>query len=194
MAFQTLGFKCAFTVEVDPEFPGDGDWGCPVAAFDRTGSVMPAFESRWGTPLVARVQPHSGQDWVAMFAAGGLGSLRGVFATPSPRLVAVVVDGLAYLVDSRSPGLPAEIVQDQVHQVEPCHDPPLVLLAGFLDLVAIGPGGIAWKTPRLCVDGLEVHHAGRTGIECSCDDDGKRPITLDPATGKQIDGTRLGLQ
>ncbi|MDQ3641180.1 MAG: hypothetical protein M3450_06895 [Actinomycetota bacterium] len=90
--------------------------------------------------------------------------------------------------------MPAEIVQDQVHQVEPCHDPPLVLFAGFLDLVAIAPVGIAWRTPRLCVDGLEVHHAGRTGIECSCDGDGKRPITLDPATGEQIDGTRLGFQ
>jgi hypothetical protein len=74
VAFETLGFECAFTVEVDPEFPGDGDWGCPVVGFDRTGGVMPAFESRWGTPLVARVQPDSGQAWVAMFAAGGLGS------------------------------------------------------------------------------------------------------------------------
>lgn len=190
-----LGFQCAYTVGVDPEFPGNGDWDCPVVGFDRTGAVTPAFESRWGTPYVARVQPYSGEHWVAMFPAGGLGSLRGVFATPSPHLVAVVVDGLAYLVDSRSPGLAAQIVQDQVHQVEACHDPPLVLFAGILDLVAIGPVGIAWKTPRLCIEGLEVRHAGRMGIECSCDGDGgELTITLDPATGGQIEGTRLGLQ
>ncbi|MEA2825620.1 MAG: hypothetical protein QOG43_59 [Actinomycetota bacterium] len=27
---QTLGFHASYTVEVDPEFPGDGDWGCPL--------------------------------------------------------------------------------------------------------------------------------------------------------------------
>ena len=52
---------------VDPESPGSGDWGCPVVGFDRTGAVMPDFDSRWGAPFVVRIEPTGGtsgwQGW-----------------------------------------------------------------------------------------------------------------------------------
>ena len=119
-------------------------------------------------------------------------SLRGAFATPNSRSLVVVVDGLAYLVDVARPSTPARIVHDQVHQVVPTSEPPLLLLVRFIDVVAIGPDGVAWATPRLCVDDLQVVRAGPTGIECSCDNLGGTPtITLDPRTGAQIAGTRL---
>src|SRR5205823_13915251 len=73
-----------------------------------------------GTPLVARIEPATGRVWVAMFAAGGLGSFRGAFSTPMPQLLAVVVNGLAYLVNVEHPESAAEIVHEQVHQVVPC--------------------------------------------------------------------------
>src|SRR5580698_7597501 len=99
-------FSSAYTIEVDPEFPGDGNWDCPVVGFDRDGSVMPDFDSRWGPPFLVRIHPHDGEDWVAMLAAGGLGGLRGAYTTPEAHLMAVVVDGLVYLVDTRTPGIP----------------------------------------------------------------------------------------
>ena len=150
-SFEAFGFEPAFRLEVDPEFPGDGDWDCPVFGFDRHGSVMPQFDSRWGTPFVIRVQRLRGPEWVALFAAGGLGSLRGAFATPAPNLAVIVVDGLAYLIDATAPGAQATIVHDQVHQVVSCDEPPLLLLVRSIDLVAVGRTGIAWSTPRLCV-------------------------------------------
>ena len=191
-SLETFGFLPNFSVEVDPEFPGDGDWRCPVVGFDRDGSIMSEFDSPWGTPLIVRVEPSSGPGWIGMFAAGGLGSQRGVFATPAPDLLAVVVDGLAYLVDSSSPGEHAQTVHDQVHQVVPSEVPPLLLLVRFSDLVAVGRTGVAWRTPRLCVDDLEVWHAGPGGIVCSCDNlRGTPTITLDPTTGLQVEGSRL---
>jgi hypothetical protein len=145
-----------------------------------------------GPPFVVLIDPDGGQHWVAMLEAGGLGGLRGAFATPEPHLLAVVVDGLTSLLDARSPGLPAQIVYDQVHQVVPIADPPLLLFVRFFDIVAIGPTGIAWRTPRLCVDDLDVREVDAGGIVCSCDNLGGTPtITLDPATGAQVDGTRL---
>jgi hypothetical protein len=192
LSFDTAAFDPAFAVEIGPEFPGDGRWRCPVVRFDRDGGVMSKFDSRWGTPFIVRIRPRSGNDWIAMFAAGGLGTMRGAFATPSPHLLVVVVDGLGYLVDATMPGARAEIVHDQVHQVVPCADPPLVLLVRFIDVVALGPFGVAWATPRLCVDGLEVLNADRRGIVCSCDNLGGTPtLTLDPVSGAQLDGTRL---
>ena len=85
LAFQTLGFECAYTVAVDPDFPGNGDWDCPVVAFDRMGVVTPAFECRWGHAF--------GRSSSATQSGPECGS---------PHVVAIVVDGLAYLVDSRS--------------------------------------------------------------------------------------------
>ncbi len=185
-------FASAYTIEVDPEFPGNGEWGCPVVGFDRSGAVMPDFDSRWGTPFIVRIQPDGGQEWVAMLAAGGLGHLRDAFVTPEPHLLAVVADGLAYLLDARSREIPAQIVHDQVHQVVPSSDPPLLLFVRFIDIVAVGPSGIAWRTPRLCVDDLEVREVGPDGIVCSCDNlGGTATITLDPATGDQVEGARL---
>lgn len=192
MTDEKSAFASSYTIEVDPEFPGSGDWGCPVVGFDRTGAVMPDFDSRWGAPFVVRIEPTGGDQWVAMLAAGGLGSLRGAFVTPAPQLLAVVVDGLAYLLDTRSPGHSAQIIHDQVRQVVPVSDPLLLLFVRFIDIVALGPTGIAWRTPRLCVDDLEVREVGPTGIVCSCDNLGGTPtITLDPATGTQVEGTRL---
>lgn len=68
----------------------------------------------------------------------------------------------------------------------------MLLLVRFIDIVALGPSGVAWTTHRLCVDGLEVLHADRRGIVCSCGNLGGTPtLTLDPLTGAQLDGTRL---
>ena len=86
------GFESAFAVEVDPEFPAAGDWGCEVIGFDRDGNAVGDFVSRWGAPLVARIEPAAGPAWVAMFAAGGLGSFRGSSQRqrrPSSRLLSM---------------------------------------------------------------------------------------------------------
>ena len=153
---------------------------------------MTIFDSRWGTPFVARIEPASGTSWVAMFAAGGLGSFRGAFATPDPRSLVVVADGLAYLVDTERPSNSAAVIYDQVHQVVPCREPRLLLLVRFIDIVALGTAGVAWSTTRLCVDDLWVRRVERHTIVCSCDNlGGTSTITLDAASGAQIDGTRL---
>ena len=65
-------------------------------------------------------------------------------------------------------------------------------MAGFTDVTALGPEGVAWRTSRLCVDDLKIQRVTRDGIVCSCDNLGGTPtITLDPATGAQTEGTRF---
>jgi len=195
MELEANGFVSAFAVEVDPEFPAAGEWGCEVVGVDRDGHVVRDFVSRWGAPLVARIEPVDRPAWVAMFAAGGLGSFRGVFATPALTKLAVVVDGLAYVVETARPPTEAAVVFDGVHAVAACGDPPLLLLVTEIDILALGPSDVAWRTPRLCLDDLQVRLADRDGIVCSCDNSaagwGRGEIVLDPTSGAQVAGTRF---
>jgi hypothetical protein len=191
-AMVTFDFEPSFALEADPEFPDDGDWGCPSYGFGRDGRVADDFDSRWGTPAIYRIKTAEGRSWVGMFAAGGLGQLRAAFACPSPTLLCVLADGLAYLVDVESPASGAVIAHDQVGQVVGSTTPPLLLLVRFIDIVAVGPHGIAWKSPRLCVDDLVVRKVTVDAIACTGDNLGGAPeILVDPATGEWLGGSRL---
>jgi hypothetical protein len=189
---EAFHFSPEFRVNVDPEFPGDGDWGCAVFGFDRDGRLQESFDSRWGAPTVVEVMPVEGERWIGQFAAGGLGGVSGVYATPSPRQLCVVTDGLAYLVDVDRAHLGARVVHDQVGQIEAVVDPGLLLLVRFIDIVAVGPDGVAWRSLRLALDDLHVVSTTGGLIWCSLDNLGWSPtIALDAATGEQRDGTRL---
>ena len=104
-----------------------------------------------------------------------------------------MVDGLAYLVRVDQPEAGALIAHDQVRQVVPVLGQPLLLLVRFIDIVAIGPTGIAWRTDRLVVDDLKVIAAGPKSIVCRGElfDGGPSTIELDPGSGAQTAGTRL---
>jgi hypothetical protein len=190
--FETLGFDPGFVVELEPEFPGNGDWRVPTFGYDRMGNVVEAFESRWGTPLVLTVKPDEAADWVGMFAAGGLGELTGVFACPGANDMCVVAAGEAYLVDVTRPANGAVMAQNTVCQVLRVARMSLLLLVRPWDIVAVGPAGITWRTQRLAVDDLRVEQADETSIVCTCDNLGGTPtIEVQTSTGIQISGTPL---
>lgn len=180
------GFEPAYEIEIDPEFAPDGEWSCPVFAFDRVGRLVDDFVSRWGTPIVVRVRPGTAAEWVGQFPAGGLVGVDGVFACPAPTQMCVVVDGLAFLVDV---GAPAQTlaVHDQVRQVVPVVGAPLLLLVSYVDIVAIGPEGIAWRSPRLALDGLRVLDACADGIRCeeATMEDSPENFVVSPTTGER---------
>lgn len=190
---ERFSFDPEYVVVSDPEFPGNGDWGCAVHGFARDGNVVPEIQSTWGAPLVGEVTLAEGGRWVGMFEASGLGGTTGLFATPSPGGLCAVVDGLAYLVDVENPERGAALMKHQVHQVVGAQaEPPLLLVVGPTDLVAVGIDGIEWATPRLAVDDLRVEFVKGNRITCSLDSLGGSPtIVLDAKTGDQIEGTRL---
>lgn len=119
---------------------------------------------------------------------------EGVFAAPSRAALCAVVDGLAYLVDVEAPGDGAVIAHDQVSQVVPVPARDLLLLVRMIDIVALGPEGIAWRSARLAVDDLRVEQATAEAIVCSAWmlEDQADEVTLDPSTGDILEGRRLG--
>jgi hypothetical protein len=131
------------------------------------------------------VAPSGGPEWVGLFPAGGLGGMGRVFAGPAPDQLCAVVDGRAYLVRVTRPEAGTIIAHDQVRQVAPVTGAPLLLLLNDTDIVAIGPEGVAWRSPRLAVDSLQVVRADTEGIQCTAGlpSDFETPIVVDPVTG-----------
>jgi hypothetical protein len=191
--FHRFGFEPAYEVDLDPEFPSAGDWPCPVFGFDHDGRVVSEFVSRWGTPLIVRVAPANAAEWVGMFPADGLSGVEGVFAGPGPQQMCVLVGGQAYLVQVDVPEDAAVVAHFQVGQVVPALDPPLLLLVRFMDIVAIGTEGIAWRSPRLAVDDLRVLRADAGGVHCVgyLLGDSLQEFVVDPANGRVSAGARL---
>ncbi len=181
-------FRTDYQVIVDPEFPGDGNWRCPVVGYDRDAAVVDRFEPRWGTPLVLEVEPMAGDRWVGMFEASGLGGTTGVFATPDSARLCAVVDGLAYVVKADD-FEDVAAVKWQVHQVMAVEDSPVLLLVSGIDITALGPSGVLWASPRLALDDLIVRGTVGNIIACSLYSlDGDSTVTLDAMTGRQLSG------
>lgn len=197
MEFRHLGFVPAFEVEVNPEFPGDGDWRCPVYGFDRDGRLVDPFVSRWGSPAVVRVVPDDGAPWVGMFPAGGFGGDSAAFACPAPRHLGVMAEGEVYVIDVLDPARDAAAVAvTDVHQVDAIAEANLLLFVRSVDLVALGPEGPRWRTPRLGLDSLRVVRSTAHEIVCTVDNlavggSEAEEITLDPSTGEQRAGPRF---
>jgi hypothetical protein len=187
--FEAFEYQPAYAVHVGPEYPPGGEWPFPYFCVGRSGRLVEEFEfdsARWGVPLLVRVEPFGGEPWLGNFAAGGLGVERGVFATPSPPHLCVVVDGLAFVVDVRSPALGATIAIDAVVNVLPVAGAPVLLLATDTSLAGIGPDGFVWQRPRIVLDSLRVIRAGADAVVCSGEVATGRmaTITITPTTGE----------
>jgi hypothetical protein len=185
--FERFDFRPAYEIEVDPEFPPDGDWHAPGFFFDRESAVSQS-------PLVIRVVIDQ-ERWIGTFAAG-IDGVRGVFATPDPHRVCCVVSGLAYVVNVMDPGAGAELAHRQTVSVTPVTGMNTLLLVGYVDITALGRGGTEWRSARLVLDDLTVLHASGDEIVCTgtiADDDAPR-ITLDPSTGRVIAGPQINLR
>jgi hypothetical protein len=192
--FDALGFVPAYACEVDPEFPGTGDWGCPHYGFHRDGPATEPFRSRWGAPLIVRVQPAGQERWVGSFEAGCDHDLTSVFACPNPTQALVVCGGQPYLVDVTAPARSTAIDLDPIIHVRRVGDLNLVVLATHLDLTAIGPAGLAWSSERLCLDGLRILDATADGIRCAgygVAGYSVEEFTVDPHDGQVRTGPRF---
>jgi hypothetical protein len=167
--FNRAHFQPAYDVEVAPEFPSHGEWRLPVFGFDGESSVQSEFALRSGSPCIVRVSPRSSGEWIGMFARGGLGGVTAVCATPSPSRLCVIVDGDAYLVNVDAPGDGADVVCSTVEHVAASSEPSFLLFVTGIDMVALGPSGVAWRSPRLAVDDLRVVDVDERGIHCTAD-------------------------
>jgi hypothetical protein len=141
-----LGFDTNYTVDVDIEYPGDGQWGMPVVELI-SGPTLP-------TPApVATIRSAHGREWVLSAGFTGIGD---IFGSPDPDSFCVVerygrvIWMNAETLDQRDQGR-----FDPVH-VAAAADYGLLLLAGPNSIAAIGTDGVRWTASNLVAEDLHI--------------------------------------
>ena len=194
--FDPLGFAPVFTCEVNPEFPGAGVWHCPEFMYwsdpgEHTSGEV--FHSKWGTPLVVRVAPDSGEEWVGFFESGDLSRSTGVFAVASPLHLLAVNGGTGYWVDVKSPRHYAVIPMSPIVEVRRAPGTGIVLATSYSQLAAIDHDGLAWVSERLCLDDLRILDVDATAVRLAGSlVEGEGEFAVDVRTGEPLGGSPFG--
>lgn len=109
--------------------------------------------------VLVKVAP-SGNDtpWFGTFSFGepqGV-KINSVFSCPERDKLCVVAAGRGYIVSANSPAKTYEIPALPITDVRVVLEKGLLLFADFTKIVAIGKGGLAWKSGRLSWDGVQI--------------------------------------
>jgi hypothetical protein len=141
--------------------------------------------------LEVLIQPSGHSPFLATFALGFAqpGALSGLWSCPAPDDLCAVAGGYAYIVSSRDPAQFTHIAFRPVLEIRPLPEHNLLLFAGHHALLAWGPTGQAWQSPRLSSEGLritEIRGDQLDGFGWDLLTDREIPFTLDLRTGQGI--------
>jgi hypothetical protein len=115
----------------------------------------------------------------------------GIHACPRPDDLLAIAGGYAYLIDTTAPEHSLHIPLRPVTQILPAPTANLILLAGFHQILAIGPAGIAWQSARLSWEGVtmtEVRANALHGTGWNMQTDREIPFVLNLADGTHTAG------
>lgn len=145
--------------------------------------------------LEVMVRPAEDAPFLATFALGfaDAAAPTGLWSCPHPVELCAVAGGYAYVVDTHNPEQFAQIDFRPVLEVRPLPTQGLLLFAGNYSLLSWGTRGLAWQTPRLSAEGLQIAEI--------CDDilhgfgwdllsDREVPFAVDLATGHLLAAKR----
>jgi len=176
-------FPGRYELRLIDELPGTGALDHDIA---RSGASF-------GGALLIAVEPEGGVPWTAA-VAGGTARLRsahtGVHGTPSPTIACAVARGDAYLLDVTAPACWRALEDAPVTAALSAVADGLLLLATPWRVIAVGADGVAWRTPRLAIDGVAFSAATGGRLTGVADPAGPEPreFTVELATGRHGGG------
>jgi hypothetical protein len=151
----------SYEVEQLSELPGTDKLAVPLIFFP------PPKHRQEHDGLWLKVKPASGPGWVGVFAFGMQSSctFSRVVSSPDPNRVCVIAKGSAYIVKADEPEVWEQIPIIPVMDVRLSFDGSLLVFSDFTTLAAYGTTGLAWRSPRLCWDGLKIVKVTRETIK-----------------------------
>jgi len=156
-----LVFPHSYEVEELGEFPGTGKFAVPVIFFP------PPKNKREHTGLWLKVRAASGRAWIGVFAFSPMppSVSSSVVSSPDPNRLGVISNGAAYIVKADKPEVWEEVPLIPVLDVRSIPENGLLVFSDFTGLAAYGSSGLAWRSPRICWDGLKIISVTGTTIE-----------------------------
>jgi|WetSurMetagenome_2_1015567.scaffolds.fasta_scaffold145324_2 hypothetical protein len=125
-----------------------------------------ASEQGGGDGILLEVSPEQGRPWLGIFAFGRISprGVTGIFTTPDPHRLCVVMQGDGYLVSANNPTSWEDVREWPILDVRPVKSQQLLIFADDFGLTAYGETGIRWRTEDLVVDELVITEVTDTHI------------------------------
>lgn len=141
--------------------------------------------------LEVLVRPASDTPFLATFALGFADPAlpTGIWSCPNPDELCAVAGGYAYIVNTRDPQQFTQLPFRPVLEVRALPEHKLLLFVGSIALLAWGRGGLAWQSPRLSSEGLEVTETRGNilhGVGWDLVTDREVPFALDLRNGTPV--------
>ncbi len=147
-----LAFPRSYEVQEIGELPGTGGFAYPTIFFPPP-QTRPEHDGLWVT-----VKAENGKQWIGNFKFGCSSppAFSRIVSSPDPRKMCVISNGAAYLVNADGPDEWEKVPIIPVLDVRQIPEHGLLILSDFTRLAAYGSCGLAWRSPRVCWDGLEI--------------------------------------
>lgn len=141
--------------------------------------------------LEVTVRPREGEPFLGTFALGFADPAvpSGLWSCPAEDELCAVAGGYAYIVNTLRPEQWTHLAFRPVLEIQAVPSHALLLFAGHYALVAWGPGGRAWESPRLSSEGLRITEIAGDQLQGFGWDlltDREVPFTLDLRTGQRL--------
>ncbi len=106
----------------------------------------PSFGKSGLDGLHFKLTNKNGETWIGTFESETSNGLCGVYACPDPDKLLVVSGGFPHYIDTVNFRKPIPLEYMYTNHVVACEGEQKLLFAGWLDVVCIGPQGIAWES------------------------------------------------
>jgi len=178
-------FPCTWKAEILPARPAI----LPARHFVYPGIVEEV--ERGALELLVRTRESGASPFLATCALGFRDPAvpTGVWSAPNPDEMCAVAGGYAYIIDTTAPNRFTMLPYRPILGVHAALDQRLLLFVGHRTILAWGPDGEAWQSPKLSDEGLTITSIDN-GILCglgwSLMTDKDTPFKLDLKSGMPV--------
>lgn len=178
-----LAFPAAYDVRILREWPGAGG----MLQFAREGKLVDG-----GVMIEVTAERETWAGVVSNAPRSVAAARTAIVSSPSPRVLCVAARGDAYFIDVEQPGRWWSLKDAPVVAIRSATTDGLLVLATPQRVVAVGRDGLAWRTPRLAIDGIKLGEPTDGELRGIADPrDCSEEFAVDLRTGHHVGGVEF---
>jgi hypothetical protein len=193
MDFDDLGFVAKFQVKLFGQRSDRTPDYCFEVIRKPSASGNLTLETHRGRAYAQMIEvlPAEGNAWIGRFERGPEG-ISGLFGTPCPDTLVVVIEGQGYWIPTRQPASYEIVPAVPIKKVLRVPEREILLFVDFARISAYGPTGLLWRTRNVSWDGVRITDVSSESIRgFGWDSPGDRDVefVVDVTTGETSGGS-----